>query len=165
VTVPLNCGATLAVKVTDCPKIDGLSEEAKVVVVVALVTTWLAVFDVLLAKFESPEYTALTLSELLTISVDVAKMAVPLLKAPVPNTVLPCMNVTISPSGGAPRLEVTCAVKVTTCPYADGFGEDERLVVVTVALRLEAVTSNRTIKNAATFMHISGLTFRVVDAK
>jgi hypothetical protein len=39
VTVPLNCGVTLAVKVTACPKFDGFCEEAKAVVVVALLTT------------------------------------------------------------------------------------------------------------------------------
>jgi len=55
---PLNCGATLAVKVTACPKFDGFNEEAKAVV--ALLTTWLTAFDVLPEKFESPLYTALT---------------------------------------------------------------------------------------------------------
>jgi hypothetical protein len=53
-TVPLNCGTTLAVKVTDCPSFDGFSDEVKEVVVVALLTTWLTAFDVLLAKLESP---------------------------------------------------------------------------------------------------------------
>ena len=58
-TVPTNCGVTLAVKVTDCPKFDGFSDEVRAVVVVALLTTWLTAFDVLAAKFESPLYTAL----------------------------------------------------------------------------------------------------------
>jgi len=39
VGVPLNCGVTLAVNVTDCPTFEGFSEEAKVVVVVALLMT------------------------------------------------------------------------------------------------------------------------------
>jgi hypothetical protein len=39
VTLPLNCGVTVAVNVTDCPKFDGFVEEARVVVVVALFTT------------------------------------------------------------------------------------------------------------------------------
>jgi len=59
VTVPLNCGVTLAVKVTDCPTLDGFRDEAKAVVVVALPSTCFTAFDVLLAKFESPAYTAL----------------------------------------------------------------------------------------------------------
>src|ERR1700722_16364364 len=59
VGVPLNCGATRAVKVTDCPKLDGFREEAKVVVLVALPTTWLTAVDLLPRNFESPPYTAL----------------------------------------------------------------------------------------------------------
>ena len=58
-TLPLNCGVTVAAKVTDCPTFDGFREETKAVVVVALITTWLTAFDVLAAKFESPLYTAL----------------------------------------------------------------------------------------------------------
>jgi hypothetical protein len=38
VGVPLNCGATVAVKVTDCPKTDGLSELTRTVVLAALAT-------------------------------------------------------------------------------------------------------------------------------
>ncbi len=43
---------------------------------------------------------------------EVVKLAEPLLNVPVPNTVVPFINETISPSGGAPPLEVTPAVKV-----------------------------------------------------
>jgi hypothetical protein len=39
VTAPPNSGITIAVKVTDCPNFDGLSEEDSVVVVLALFTT------------------------------------------------------------------------------------------------------------------------------
>jgi predicted small secreted protein len=128
--VPLNCGATLAVKVTDCPTFDGFSDEVKAVVVVALLTTWLTAFDVLPGKFESPPYTAL-IASVPAGSVEVLKLAEPPLNAPVPSTVVPFMNETVSPSGGgAPRLEVTVAVKVTACPYVDGFGEDVSVVVV-----------------------------------
>ena len=35
---------------------------------------------------------------------------------PVPSKVVPFLNVTVSPSGGAPDIEVTVAVKVTGCP-------------------------------------------------
>jgi hypothetical protein len=48
-TVPVNCGVAFALKVTVCPKVDGFREEVKVVVVVALLTTWLTAFDVLAA--------------------------------------------------------------------------------------------------------------------
>jgi hypothetical protein len=54
VTVPagvlLNCGVTVAVKVTDCPKADGFTDEASVVVVLALSTTWLNTVDVLVVN-------------------------------------------------------------------------------------------------------------------
>jgi hypothetical protein len=40
------------------------------------------------------------------------------------------LNVTISPSGGGPILEVTVAVKITDCPKVDGFGDDVSVVVV-----------------------------------
>jgi hypothetical protein len=115
-TVPLNCGVTFAVKVTDCPKFDGFCEEVKVVVVVALLTTWLTVFDVLPVKFESPPYTALIVS-VPAGSAEVVKLAEPPLNDPVPNLfVPPLMNAMVSPSGGAPALEVTTALKVTACP-------------------------------------------------
>jgi len=45
---------TKAVKVTDSPKTDGVVE-AKVVVVLALFTTWLITELVLVTKLESPE--------------------------------------------------------------------------------------------------------------
>jgi hypothetical protein len=87
-----------------------------VVVVVAWVTTCFTTLDVLLAKFESPLYTALMLSVPPVVSVEVVKLAEPPLNAPVPRSFVPCMNITISPSGGAPSEEVTTAVKVTACP-------------------------------------------------
>jgi hypothetical protein len=49
VTVPLYCGATLAVNVTFCPEFDGFGDDTKPVVVEAWSTTWLTTFDVLLA--------------------------------------------------------------------------------------------------------------------
>ena len=84
-------------------------------VVVALSTTCFTAFDVLPAKFESPPYTAL-IALVPTLSVEVVKLAEPPLNVPVPRTVVPFLNVTVSPSGGAPALDVTTAVKVTACP-------------------------------------------------
>ena len=81
----------------------------------AFFTTCFTAFDVLPAKLESPPYTALTVV-VPTLSVEVVKLAEPPLNAPVPSTVLPFMNDTVSPFGGAPMLEVTTAVKVTAFP-------------------------------------------------
>ena len=112
VTVPLYSGVTLAVKVTACPEFDGFGEDVKVVAVEALSTTWLTTFDVLPAYVESPLYLALMLN-VPAASVEVLKLAEPLLRLPVPNVVEPFRNATVSPSGGA---GVTTAVKVTACP-------------------------------------------------
>ena len=46
--------ATVAVKVTDCPKTDGFASDDNVVVVLALFTTWLTGELVLVSKLESP---------------------------------------------------------------------------------------------------------------
>jgi hypothetical protein len=43
----------------------------------------------------------------------VVKLATPLVNVAVPSVVVPLMNVTFSPFGGAPALEETAAVKVT----------------------------------------------------
>jgi len=55
VGVPLYCGTTVAVKVTDSPTVPGLTDETRVVVLVAWFTTWFSVGEVLAAKFVSPE--------------------------------------------------------------------------------------------------------------
>ena len=47
--------ATVAVKVTDCPKSEGFTEDVNAVVVLALLTTWLTAVLVLVTKFELPE--------------------------------------------------------------------------------------------------------------
>ena len=47
--------ATVAVKVTDCPKTEGFTEDVNAVVVLALFTTWLTAVLVLVTKLESPE--------------------------------------------------------------------------------------------------------------
>lgn len=53
-------------------------------------------------------------------------VAVPPLTVPVPNVVLPSLNVTVPVA-----LEgVTVAVNVTDEPYADGFDDDDTVVVV-----------------------------------
>src|SRR6266516_4415702 len=64
VTVPLGLpapgatGATVAVKVTLCPKTDGLADEATVVVVLALLTVCVKTALVLVLKLVSPPYDA-----------------------------------------------------------------------------------------------------------
>ena len=152
--------ATIAVKVTDCPEFDGFCEEAKEVVVAARFTTCFTASDVLPEKLESPEYTAWIESVPPDFRVEVAKEAEPLLSGCVASTVAPCINVTVPSGGEPPSLEATVAVKVTVCPYAEGFSEDDIVVVVPVAaaLRQEAAPNSRTIRILAIFMRISKLT-------
>ena len=57
VTVPVGvplATVTVAVKVTDCPRVEGFIEEAKVVVLAILFTFWFRFGEVLVAKFASP---------------------------------------------------------------------------------------------------------------
>jgi len=63
-----------------------------------------------------------------TASVDVLKVAFPLLNEPVPSVVVPSLNVTVPVAADG----VTVAVKVTDEPNADGFAEEETLVDVFV---------------------------------
>src|SRR5271165_2587676 len=79
-------------------------------------------------KSRSPSYTALTFV-FPTARVEVVQVATPPLSVDCPSG----SNTTTSPSGGAPALEVTVAVKVTDWPLIDGFNEDVIVVVVTAA--------------------------------
>ena len=65
---------------------------------------------------------------------DVVKVAVPPLSVPVPSKVFPWLKDTVSPSGGAPALDVTVAVKVTASPKVDGFGDEVSPVLVGTVL-------------------------------
>jgi hypothetical protein len=92
-------------------------------------TTSFTLFEVLDTKFKSPPYTAST-DDVPSGNDEVVKLASPPLNVPVPSTVVPFMKLTDSPSGGAPVLELTVAVKVTASPEMEGFGEAVRVVVV-----------------------------------
>jgi len=59
------------------------------------------------------------------------KVAVPPVSVPVPKTVVPILNVTLSPSGILPAVDVTLAVKVTDCPTVEGFKLEDKVLVVT----------------------------------
>ena len=55
VGVPLNCGLTVVVNVTDWPNVDGFWELDTLVELVAWLTVWVSAAEVLESKFESPE--------------------------------------------------------------------------------------------------------------
>src|SRR5271157_1387248 len=115
VGVPVVVDFTVAVKVTVAPKAAGFFDETTETELPALLTFWIRGGDVLPANFESPPYTA-SIALVPTGNAEVVKLAEPPLNVPVPSTVVPFINVTVSPLGGAPALEVTAAVKVTACP-------------------------------------------------
>src|SRR5258708_5583181 len=113
--VPPNCGVTVAVKVTGCPTVDGFGDEINAVVVVALFTVSFTTFDWLVAKSLSPPKPAwIAMAPAGTLVV--VKLQDPCVRKHVPRTVVPIFNVTASPSGGEPTLELTVAAKVTACP-------------------------------------------------
>ena len=70
---------------------------------------------------------------------EVLKVAVPLLTLPVPSVVLPSLNVTVPVA----VVDEIVAVNVTEEPTADGFEDDETVVVVlallTVCVRADDV--------------------------
>jgi len=92
VTVPVGVPEALhvmvAVKVTDWPKVDGLSEDCKEVEVAFFDTTWVRIADVLPAKLLSPPYTAVIECEPRD-SAEVDNVALPAASVPVPRLVAP----------------------------------------------------------------------------
>ena len=73
---------------------------------------------------------------------DVVSEAVPALSEAVPITDEPFLKVMVSPLGGAPEVELTVAVKVTTWPTTEGLSEETSVVVVEAmiaCLRVEEV--------------------------
>ena len=132
VTVPLGVPVavvlTVAVKVTDWLKVDGLRDEVTAVVVASLFTTWLNAVELLVAKVASPPYTAVIECDPMA-SVEIVKVALPAVSVPVPIAVTPSLNVTV-PVGVPVAVVLTVAVKVTDCPKFDGFSEEVTAVVV-----------------------------------
>ena len=137
--------ATVAVKVTDCPRIDGFTEEVTVVEVGAGLTVCPRLRELPL-KFPSVfVYTALmACGEPLTFRVAVA-LLVAMAAAPDPDSGTAAPNGAPStenwtePVGVAvlmpgPAVLVTVAVKVTDCPKIDGFTEEVTVVEVGAGL-------------------------------
>jgi hypothetical protein len=118
----------VAVKFTDWPNTEGLTEEVTAVVVFALFTVWLSAREVLAAYPEPPPYSPV-IECAVTEREEVEKVATPPLSVPAPSVVPPSLNVTIPV--GVPLPEgVTVPVKVTDWPKTEGFTEDVTAVVV-----------------------------------
>lgn len=139
VSVPAAAEVAVAVNITLCPRVTGLSDDATVVDVAA-VTPALTVCkipdDVVAAKLASPLY--------------MQKIEwFPCASEGVVNVALAAAKVTAGPSGfplsrkvtlpvGMPGVaDVIVAVKVTACPTIEGFGEEA--IVAKVVAPVEAV--------------------------
>jgi hypothetical protein len=112
VGVPAIVEVIVAVNVTDCPNVDGLTDEMTAVTVAGKFTDCVTVFEVLAAKFASPGYVAV-IGWFPVARVLVMNVATPTpFSAPVPNVLAPSLNVTV-PVGVPADVEVIVAVKVT----------------------------------------------------
>ena len=107
-------GDTVAVKVTDCPKADGLTDEFTVVVVFAWLTTCPPLtFPLLPAKFGSPAYVAVIVC-VPTVSAESWIVALPPLRlAGEPKLTPSTANCTIPPLSKVPEPGAMVAVNVT----------------------------------------------------
>ena len=132
VPAPGDPAATVAVSVTDCPNVDGFSEEVTVVVVFALLTTCVSTADVLALKLPSPLYWTV-IEWLPTDNAEVEHMAC---DEPFSATfeqigLAPSKNVAVPVGVPAPGVTAaTVPVKTTFCPETDGFCDDVTVVVV-----------------------------------
>jgi len=139
VTVPVAVlDEIVAVNVTEVPKAEGFEDDDRVVVVLALFTVWVRADDMLLLQLESPPYAPVIEWEP-AVRVEVLKVAFPLLRLPVPNVVLPSLNVTVPVQvEGA-----TVAVNFTEDPYVEGLDDDVSVIVefalLTVCVRVDEV--------------------------
>lgn len=136
VTVPVGtpdvADVTVAVNVTDAPKVEGFSDAVTAVEVPARLTVCVSTDDVPPMKFVVPVYTAVIDREPAE-TVVVLNFATPLDNPTDPSAVVPSLNVTI-PVGAMELVDFTVAVNVTDCPYVDGFRDEVTAEVVVAAL-------------------------------
>jgi len=130
VGVPL-VDVTVAVKVTDCPNVDGLGAEVTAVDV-APCTICAAAVPLLPAKLV-PSVNVAVMLWLPTARFVVLNVATPLALTATAeaNVVAPSVNFTVPL--GVPVVAVTVAVNVTDCPKLDGFGAELTAVLVAVS--------------------------------
>lgn len=141
---------TFAVNVMFCPNVEGLLLDVTVVVVCIEFTACVSANDVLLAKFASPQYFAVTECEP-AVSADVTNWTVEPDNVDVPSVVAPSKNVTV-PVGKPPEELCIFAVSVTLCPSVEGLLFDVTVVVVCFALGPGSPVPVRATKSDAPFV-------------
>jgi hypothetical protein len=120
VTVPVTLAGRVAVSVTDCPTVEGLSEDVRATVGVAFPTTCdnVATDPLLLL---SPLYVAVIVVEPIA-SVEVLTVATPFTTVTVPSTVESEVKVTVPVT-----VVGNVSVNVTELPYVEGFADEVRV--------------------------------------
>ena len=116
VTVPVGVPpdeVTVAVKVTDWPKVDGFTDDVSDVEVLAAFTVWVRTGEVLPRMLPLPLYTAVIELDP-AVSVEIVNVAFPALSVLVPSVEELFLKVTVPV--GVPLDAVTVAVKVTDLP-------------------------------------------------
>ena len=148
--------ATVAVNVTDCPKVDGFTEEVTVVEVDAGLTVWLRVPELPVKPPPVFVYTALMVcGEPLTLRVEVAPL-VAIAADPDPDSgtgapdAAPSTKNWTEPVGVAvpiadPEVLTTVAVNVTDCPKIDGLTKEVTVVEVVAQAGIADVTLDGTL--------------------
>ena len=130
VTVPVgitDADATVAVYVTDCPIVEGFSDEVSVTVVGARFTTWLSTEEVLPEKLALPPYTAvMDLAPALNIATRI--LATPFASFAVPSVAVPFMNVTVPV--GVPDARRPWRSRSPPARYMEGFSDEVSAIAV-----------------------------------
>ncbi len=133
VLVPVTAELTVAVSVTEAPKVEGLAEVVSTVVEVAVLTVKLTGADVEVVKLVSPEYTAVRFCVPPSKAVVIRTAVPPLTATGEPITVVPDLKVTV-PLGDPPNCGLMVAVSVADCPNVEGLAEVVSTVVVLALL-------------------------------
>jgi hypothetical protein len=131
VTVPVgvpHAEDTVALKVSDCPKVLGFRLEVIVVAVGSLLMTSLRIPEVLTVKLASPEYVEVMVLVPAEGNV-LLRLACPPLSVTMPKVAPPFLNVTV-PDGVPPNWPATVAVKVMAWLMSAGLLEETTVVVV-----------------------------------
>jgi len=136
VSVPATAELTVAVSVTEAPKVEGLAEVVSTVVEVAGLTVKLTGADVEVAKSASPEYTAVRLCVPVGKAVVTSAAVPPLTATGEPITVVPDLKVTV-PVLVPVTAELTVAVSVTEAPKVEGLAEVVSTVVEVAVLTVK----------------------------
>src|ERR1043166_2233161 len=130
VPAPGGTALTVAVKVTDWPKTEGLAEEAREVVLLAWPTVWVTIPEVFVLKFPSPLYTAVRECEP-TESEALVELTCPALRVLGEKAVAPSLKVTVPVGVPAPApAGAMVAVNTTACPKTVGLVEEVNVAVV-----------------------------------